>query len=117
VYDECEGVIRILGRTSVDIIKSAGYKISALEVEKHILSIPEVKEVTVVALPDEVYGEIVCAIVVPRDGFEVTLQDIHDGCKDEIAKYKLPKAIKIIKEIPRNAMGKVNKKELIAALF
>ena len=116
MYDELEGVIRILGRTSVDIIKSGGYKISALEIEKHILSMSKVKEVAVVALQDEVYGEIVCAIVVPNDGFEITLQEIHDSCGDKIARYKFPKVIKVVKEIPKNAMGKVNKKELVATL-
>ena len=101
----------------MDIIKSAGYKISALEIEKHILSIAGIKEVAVVGIPDQIYGEIICAIVVSEPGFKVDLQYIKDNCKEKMAKYKYPQQLKLLEEIPKNAMGKVNKKELKRILF
>ena len=62
-YDNEKDVVRILGRTSVDIIKHGGYKLSALEIEKHLLSIPGIKEAAVLGLPDDIFGEIICAIL------------------------------------------------------
>ena len=117
MYDKEEDVIRILGRTSVDIIKSGGYKLSALEIEKHLLVIPGVREVAVVGLPDDVYGETICAIVVPENDFDIDLPYIQQSCKDKMAKYKIPKLLKVVDEIPKNAMGKINKKELKITLF
>eukprot|EP00111_Clytia_hemisphaerica_P008535 TCONS_00024927-protein len=117
MYDQEEDVIRILGRTSVDIIKSGGYKLSALEIEKYLLVIPGVKEVAVVGLPDEVYGESVCAIMVPEKDFDIDLTYIRESCQDKMAKYKIPSKLKVVDEIPKNAMGKINKKELKATLF
>ena len=117
-YDNEKDVVRILGRTSVDIIKHGGYKLSALEIEKHLLSIPGIKEAAVLGLPDDIFGEIICAILVPSDE-KVTLDIdyINENCSDKMAKYKIPTQLKIVKQIPKNAMGKVNKKELKSTLF
>ena len=116
-YDSDEDVIRILGRTSVDIIKHGGYKISALEIEKHLLSVPGVKETAVVGLPDDIFGENICAILVPDDKAKIDLEYIRDHCKEKMAQYKIPTQLKIVSKIPKNAMGKVNKKELKELLF
>ena len=117
-YDNKNDVVRILGRTSVDIIKHGGYKISALEIEKHLLSIPGIKEAAVVGLPDDIFGEIICAILVPSDGqVALDLEYINENCSDKMAKYKIPTQLKIVHQIPKNAMGKVNKKELKSTLF
>lgn len=117
VYDSEHDVIRIMGRTSVDIINSAGYKMSALEIEKHLLCVEGIREVAVIGLPDDVYGEVVCAVVVSNKNHTITLQYVQEECKDVLAIYKIPRAIKVLDEIPKNAMGKVNKKLLISFIL
>ncbi|KAK3242473.1 hypothetical protein CYMTET_47838 [Cymbomonas tetramitiformis] len=113
-----DGVYTILGRTSVDIIKSGGYKLSALEIENHLLEHPSIRECAVVGLPDEVYGEIVAAVIVCEEG-EPPLEgdDLRVWAKDHMAIYKIPRVTKVLDGLPRNAMGKVNKKELIKSVF
>ena len=73
VRDEA-GVIRLLGRTSIDIIKSGGYKLSALEIEAVLLTHPAIAEVAVLGLPDPTWGEVVTAFVVPRPGNGTTTE-------------------------------------------
>ncbi|MEW5300790.1 MAG: hypothetical protein WDW38_005288 [Sanguina aurantia] len=108
----------ILGRTSVDIIKSGGYKISALEVEGGLLEHPAVEEVAVVGVKDEVYGELVGALVVLRSGQPApTGAQLRAFCNERMAAYQSPRVWKFISSLPRNAMGKVNKKALKAEYF
>lgn len=113
-----DGVYTILGRTSVDIIKSGGYKLSALEIENHLLEHPNIRECAVVGLPDDVYGEIVAAVIVCEEG-QPPLEggELRMWAKDHLAGYKIPRVTKVLDSIPRNAMGKVNKKELIRSVF
>jgi malonyl-CoA/methylmalonyl-CoA synthetase len=106
------GVIRLLGRTSVDIIKSGGYKLSALEIEAALLEHPAVAEVAVVGLPDQTWGERVTACVVPRAPAVVTLEALQEFVRDRLAPYKLPRELRILDALPRNAMGKVQKQLL-----
>jgi len=110
------GVFRILGRTSVDIIKSGGYKISALDVERVLLTHNNITDVSVVGVPDEVYGQKVVAVLVV-DSTDLDFQRLRSWCKDKMPKYWIPTDLRILSEMPRNAMGKVNKKELIKSLF
>lgn len=107
---------KMLGRKSVDIIKSAGYKISALDVESHLCKHPDIRECVVVGIDDEKYGQKVVAVIVPVDK-ELTLKEIKDWALDKMPKYWVPSMLKLVDSIPRNAMGKVNKKELIRVLF
>lgn len=89
-----------------------------MEIEKHLLSIPGIKEAVVVGLPDDIFGELICAILVPIDDKVILdLEYIHENCSSKMAKYKIPTQLKIVREIPKNAMGKVNKKELKSTLF
>ncbi len=101
---------RILGRASVDILKSGGYKISALEIEAAILEQQGVAECSVVGLGDESWGEIIVAVVRLRDHNH--LEDVRRHTKTRLAPYKVPRKWIAMEEIPKNAMGKVNKKEL-----
>ena len=110
-YDEKENVFRILGRTSVDIIKSGGYKISALDIERHLLTHPCIKEVVVLGLPCKVWGEVIFALIVSSDE-NLLLDELKIWGKRIMPDYQIPKKIKLVESIPRNAMGKVNKKEL-----
>ncbi|KAK3086264.1 hypothetical protein FSP39_015987 [Pinctada imbricata] len=114
-----DGVYSILGRTSVDIIKSGGYKISALDIERTLISHPSIADCAVVGLPDLVWGQKVAAAVVASDSSNKTLtaKEIRSWAKDKMANYKIPSVVKVMDQIPRNAMGKVNKKELVAKEF
>jgi malonyl-CoA/methylmalonyl-CoA synthetase len=106
------GIYRILGRSSVDIIKTGGYKVSALEIEETLLTHPDVKECAVVGLPDPVWGERVVAALVMRDGATLQTDTLRAWAKARLASYKVPKEALVFQELPRNAMGKVSKPDL-----
>jgi malonyl-CoA/methylmalonyl-CoA synthetase len=106
------GVVRLLGRTSVDIIKSGGYKLSALEIEAVLIEHPAVAEAAVIGEPDATWGERVTACVVVRPGTSLTLDDLQAFCREKMAGYKLPRALREFPALPRNAMGKVQKQLL-----
>lgn len=109
------GYFFIQGRNSVDIIKTGGYKISALEVERELLALDSIKECAVVGVKDEEWGEKVAAIVVLQPPFlHLVLEELRSLLKPKVAFYKVPTILKIMPDgIPRNAMGKVNKKDLV----
>jgi malonyl-CoA/methylmalonyl-CoA synthetase len=107
------GVIRLLGRTSVDVIKSGGYKISALEIEAALRDHPAIADVAVIGEPDETWGERIAACVVARAGAALTLDDLQAFARERLAGYKVPRALRLLPELPRNAMGKVQKKQLL----
>lgn len=111
-----DGSYRILGRTSLDILKSGGYKISALEVEEALREHPAVAECAVVGIEDPEWGQRVAAAVVPREGRSLELAELRAWARERLAAYKLPSRLLLLPELPRNAMGKVNKPAL-AALF
>lgn len=107
------GYVRICGRASVDIIKSAGYKISALEIEAVLLEHPSIREAAVVGRPDAEWGEIITAFVVLQPGGTLSLDDLKVFCRDRLAPYKLPRRLQLLEQLPRNAMGKVTKPALL----
>lgn len=110
------GYIRICGRASVDILKSAGYKISALEIEEVLREHPGIREVAVVGVPDAEWGEIVTACVIPQADHALTIEGLRAWCEDKLASYKAPRRLVLRNELPRNAMGKITKPELIREL-
>jgi malonyl-CoA/methylmalonyl-CoA synthetase len=119
-----DGYVSILGRLSADILKSGGYKLSALDIERVLLDHPDIAEVAVFGVPDPVYGERVAAAVVlkaPAADAAAAAAALPAAVKawaaDKLAPYKLPTVYRVLAEMPRNAMGKVNKKELRKALF
>jgi malonyl-CoA/methylmalonyl-CoA synthetase len=107
------GYYRILGRQSVDIIKSGGYKISALEIEHVLLSHPAIAECAVVGLPDPVWGEVVCAAAVLHESESLDLQALREWCNDKLSDYKQPRCLELLSVLPRNALGKVVKPDLV----
>lgn len=109
---EENGIYRILGRRSVDIIKTGGYKVSALEIEEILLTHPDIHEVAVVGVPDPVWGERVVAALVLRPGASLDTRGLRAWGKERLATYKVPQEAVILKELPRNAMGKVSKPDL-----
>jgi malonyl-CoA/methylmalonyl-CoA synthetase len=106
---------RILGRASVDIIKTGGHKLSALEIERELLEHPGILEVVIVGIPgDEIWGESVGMIGrLKPETEEPSLQEIRTWSDPRMANYKLPTRLLWVDDIPKNAMGKVNKKELV----
>jgi malonyl-CoA/methylmalonyl-CoA synthetase len=112
IQDEADGYYKILGRRSVDIIKTGGYKVSALEIEEVLRTHPAIKECAVVGVEDEYWGERVCAALVLHVDKQVSVSELSEWMKQRVAGYKVPKQIKIVTELPRNPMGKVIKTEL-----
>jgi malonyl-CoA/methylmalonyl-CoA synthetase len=143
--DNRSGVFRMLGRGSVDIIKSKGYKISALEIERVLLAYDSVvSEVVIVGLPDETYGQCIAAVVTLSSHFkhhthppplhlvktqeattggtgnkrmnsfeEEILVKLRSFASEALAHYKLPTIARVVDAIPKNSMGKINKKDLV----
>jgi malonyl-CoA/methylmalonyl-CoA synthetase len=111
-----QGAYRILGRSSVDIIKTGGYKVSALEIEETLRTHPAIAECAVVGVADLDWGERICVAVERRGDAELTLAALQGWAKERLAPYKIPRALHTVAALPRNAMGKVMKAEL-AQLF
>jgi malonyl-CoA/methylmalonyl-CoA synthetase len=107
-----DGVVRLLGRTSTDVLKSGGYKLSALEIEEALRAHPAIAEVAVIGLPDEVWGDRVTACVVLRAGQTLALDELRAWARDRLAPYKIPRELRLVPELPRNALGKVQKGKL-----
>ncbi|KAF2840489.1 acetyl-CoA synthetase-like protein [Patellaria atrata CBS 101060] len=120
----------IQGRKSADIIKTGGEKVSALEVEREMLSLPQISECAVVPLPSRTWGQRVASVVVltsegknppeqspssKKKGFSAL--DLRRALKDKLANYKIPQEMKIVESIPRNAMGKINKRQLVKEVW
>jgi acyl-CoA synthetase (AMP-forming)/AMP-acid ligase II len=111
------GNFHIQGRASMDIIKSGGEKISALEVEREILQAFEgsVTECAVLGVPSPQWGQEVSVIVVLNDkASEFDLNMLRTQLKKSLSNWKIPKRLKVVDKIPRNQMGKVNKKNLMS---
>jgi fatty acid CoA ligase FadD36 len=107
---DAEGFHRIVGRESVDLIKSGGYRVGAGEVETVLLGHPAVAEVAVVGLPDDDLGQRITAFVVLRDA--ATERELIDHVAGELSVHKRPREVRVVDALPRNAMGKVQKNKL-----
>jgi malonyl-CoA/methylmalonyl-CoA synthetase len=110
------GSFRLLGRSNVDIIKTGGFKVSALEIEEILRTHPAIAECAVVGVHDEDWGERVSAAVELRTGATLSLDELQQWAKIQLAPYKVPRALQAVPALPRNAMGKVVKPE-VAGLF
>ncbi|MFO0578307.1 MAG: acyl-CoA synthetase [Polyangia bacterium] len=106
------GYFRLLGRDSVDIIKTGGFKVSALEIEEVLRTHADISDCAVVGVPDAEWGERVGVAVVPRAGAGPTLEQLRGWAKERLATYKVPSLLRVVSELPRNAMGKVVKPEV-----
>ncbi len=112
VRDE-QGYYRILGRSSVDILKTGGYKVSALEIEEALCEFPGVREIAVVGVPDEKWGERVAAAIVPDPAVALEMERLEEFALRRLARYKVPTLWLECRALPRNAMGKVTKPEVL----
>jgi malonyl-CoA/methylmalonyl-CoA synthetase len=109
-----DGAISIVGRRATDLIKSGGFKIGAGEVEAALLEHPDVAEVAVTGRPDDDLGEAVVAWVVPVPGTEPTPDALVDHVCALISSHKRPRTFHFVDSLPRNELGKVQKKRLAA---
>jgi malonyl-CoA/methylmalonyl-CoA synthetase len=112
-----DGYVTILGRTSVDILKSGGYKLSAVEIENVLREHEGVGDVAVVGLPDDMWGDLVVAAIVEKPGWTTSDGELRAWTKERMAPYKVPKRIVVLEELPRNALGKVQKNALVRLLI
>ncbi|MEU8775861.1 AMP-binding protein [Streptomyces sp. NPDC048606] len=108
--DPADGVHRIVGRASIDMIKSGGYRIGAGEIENALLDHPRVREAAVVGVPDADLGQRVVAFVV-ADG--VTGAELTDFVAAHLSVHKRPREVRFVESVPRNAMGKPQKRLLL----
>jgi malonyl-CoA/methylmalonyl-CoA synthetase len=107
-----DGAIRILGRRSTDLIKTGGYRVGAGEIEACLLEHSGVREVAIVGLPDEDLGQRIEAFVVLKSGQDFDEAELIAHVSELLSPHKRPRAVHFMKELPRNAMGKVQKKLL-----
>ena len=109
-----DGAYRILGRRSVDIIKTGGFKVSALEIEEAIRAHPGILDCAVVGIPDPEWGERVAIAVEMAADSVVTLDQLHAWSTTRLAPYKIPRALRCVPALPRNVMGKIVKRDVVA---
>ena len=110
-YSDSKGYIFLVDRKK-DVIISGAFNIYAKELEDIIATYPKVKEVAVIGVPDEKWGEAVKAIVVSAQETRITEEEIIDYCRGRMASFKKPKSVDFAKELPRNPYGKVLKTKL-----
>jgi malonyl-CoA/methylmalonyl-CoA synthetase len=110
------GVYRILGRTSIDILKTGGHKVSALEIEEVLRRHPLVAECAVVGVPDAEWGERIGAAITTREGAALSLPELRAWAREHMAGHKLPTQLLVLESLPRNAIGKVTKPALTARM-
>ncbi|WAJ44035.1 acyl-CoA synthetase [Mycobacterium sp. Aquia_216] len=109
---DAEGMHRIVGRESVDLIKSGGYRIGAGEIETSLLGHPGVQEAAVVGMPDEDLGQRIVAFIV--GSADLNADELINFVAQDLSIHKRPREVRLVDALPRNAMGKVVKKQLLS---
>lgn len=107
-----DGSIRILGRRSTDLLKTGGYRVGAGEIEACLLEHASVREAAIVGIPDDDLGQRIAAFVVTRPGSSQDADALVDWVAERLSPHKRPREVHFLDELPRNAMGKVQKKRL-----
>ncbi len=110
-----DGYLYIVDRKK-DLIISGGENIASREVEDLLSTHPGVAQVAVIGLPDDHWGEVVCAVVVPTAEDQITTEDLISWTKDKIAGFKRPRVVVVLDELPINASGKIDKLALRVAV-
>jgi fatty-acyl-CoA synthase len=105
------GYVRLVDRTK-DLVKSGGEWISSVELENAIMGHPKVSEAAVIGIPDEKWSERPLACVVPKDGEEITLEELRSYLADRVPKWWIPGDMELIDEVPKTSVGKFSKKTL-----
>ena len=107
-YLDTDGYLYIVDRLK-DMIISGGENIYPAEVERALADLPGLIDVAVVGAADEQWGETVVAVACLADGANLTLDEVREHCATKLARYKLPRRLKLVKALPRNASGKLDK--------
>jgi malonyl-CoA/methylmalonyl-CoA synthetase len=107
-----DGYVRIVGRRATDLIKSGGFKIGAGEIESALLEHPGVAEAAITGEPDPDLGERIVAWIVPAPGARPSQRELADHVARQLSPHKRPRVVHYLNALPRNAMGKLLKKEL-----
>lgn len=107
-YRDADGRVWVIGRTD-DLIVTGGENVAPAEVEDALLTHPDVADAAVVGLPDDEWGEHVAALVVPREGADLSTATVESHCRDRLAGYKIPKTIRLGETVPRTDSGTVRR--------
>jgi long-chain acyl-CoA synthetase len=111
-----DGTLFVVGRRN-DLIVRGGANVYPAEIEQALADHPDVAEIAVIGRPDERLGEVVVAVVRPRQGAVLTADDLRTYCETRLARYKIPTEVRFVPDFPRNAMGKIVKRTLRTSLF
>lgn len=106
-----EGYVRIVGRKK-DMLITGGFNVYPAEIEEYLFTHPKVQNVSVIGVEDDVFGEVAAAYIVPREGEAIDPQEIVDYCAGEIANFKVPRYVVVVKDFPMTQSGKVQKYRL-----
>ncbi|MFD2500266.1 class I adenylate-forming enzyme family protein [Rhizorhabdus histidinilytica] len=112
-FKDADGYVYIVGRKR-DIIITGGYNVYPADVEQALWGHPDVEECAVIGVPDELWGEAVLAVVQPKPGHDPSATELIAWCKAKVGSIKAPKRVELRTDIPRNAVGKVDKVALRA---
>jgi len=112
VTKDSEGYYYVVDRKK-NLYISGGENVYPAEVEKFLYSIPDIKEVAIIGVPDEKWGEVGKAFIALRQNCEITEEQFFEFCKGNLAKYKIPKYVVFMDELPKGDTGKINRKQLI----
>ena len=103
-----DGYYKVTGRLK-DMIIRGGENIYPKEIEECLYQFEKVKDVQVIAVPSKKYGEEVCACIIPKDGVELTEEEVQQYCRQRIAHFKVPRYVWFMDEFPMTASGKIQK--------
>lgn len=110
-----DGYVKIVGR-SKDMVIRGGENIYPVEIENYLYRHPKIRDVQIVGVPDEKYGEVLAAWIIPKKGENVTEDEIKAFCKDNIAHYKIPTYYRFVEEFPMTVTGKIQKFKIVEAM-
>ena len=112
---DADGYLSIVGRVA-DVIRTGGESVAPAEVEAALQDLPGASDLAVIGLPDEQWGELVCAVIVPSDA-PPTLEDVRAWCGARLASFKVPRMLHLVESLPRTpATGQIQRRRLVAAL-
>ncbi len=114
-YKDADGFVFIVDRKK-DLIIRGGFNVYPREVEEVLMRHPSVAQVAVVAMPDDKYGEEICAVVVTRDGESVTEQDLIAWSQEKLGKHKYPRSVRFVDTLPLGPSGKILKREITRSI-
>jgi long-chain acyl-CoA synthetase len=106
-----DGFFTVVDRKK-DIIKTSGYLVFPAEVEEVLCTFPTVAEAAVIGVPDAERGEVVKAVLVPRQGARINLSALESHCLQHLGKHKRPRQFEIVQELPKNFLGKIQRRQL-----